>query len=71
QKIVEESPSLCLSPVQRETLLDTAVRLARLFDYQNVGTVEFLVDGAGNFYFSEIKARIQIEHTVTEMTTRI
>ena len=71
QKIVEESPSLCLSPAQRETLLETAVRLARLFDYQNVGTVEFLVDGAGDFYFSEIKARIQIEHTVTEMTTRI
>lgn len=71
QKIVEESPSLCLSPERREVLLETAVQLARLFDYQNVGTVEFLVDTAGEFYFSEIKARIQIEHTLTEMMTRI
>ena len=71
QKIVEEAPSLCLSPGQRAALLDTAVQLARLFDYRNVGTVEFLVDAAGEFYFSEIKARIQIEHTLTEMMTRI
>lgn len=71
QKIMEEAPSLCLSSERREALLDTAVGLARLFDYQNVGTVEFLVDGNGNFFFSEIKARIQIEHTLTEMMTRI
>lgn len=71
QKIVEESPALCLSPERREALLDTAVQLARLFNYQNVGTVEFLVDGNGEFYFSEIKARIQIEHTLTEMMTRV
>lgn len=71
QKLVEEAPALCLSPERRAALLETAVRLARLIDYQNVGTVEFLVDGEGQFYFSEIKARIQIEHTLTEMTTRI
>jgi acetyl/propionyl-CoA carboxylase alpha subunit len=71
QKIMEEAPSLCLTPERREALLDTAVRLARLFEYQNVGTVEFLVDAAGDFFFSEIKSRIQIEHTLTEMMTRI
>ncbi len=71
QKLVEEAPALCLSPEQRAALLETAVRLARLVEYQNVGTVEFLVDDAGQFYFSEIKARIQLEHTLTEMMTRI
>ncbi len=71
QKLVEESPAICLSPEQRTVLLETAVRLARLVDYQNVGTVEFLVDGNGQFFFSEIKARIQLEHTLTEMMTRI
>jgi acetyl/propionyl-CoA carboxylase alpha subunit len=71
QKIIEEAPSLCLSPSQRAALRETAVRLARLFNYQNLGTVEFLVDASGQFYFSEIKARIQIEHTLTEMMTRL
>lgn len=71
QKIIEEAPSLCLTPDRRAELLETAVQIARLFDYQNLGTVEFLVDEAGEFYFSEIKARIQIEHTLTEMMTRI
>jgi acetyl-CoA carboxylase, biotin carboxylase subunit len=71
QKIVEESPTLCLNPGQRAALHETALRIARLFDYRNLGTVEFLVDESGEFYFSEIKARIQIEHTLTEMMTRI
>lgn len=71
QKIVEEGPALCLTPERREALLATALELARLFKYQNIGTVEFLVDQAGNHYFSEIKARIQIGHTVTEMLTRV
>lgn len=71
QKIMEEAPALCLTPERREELLKTAVQIAKLFDYQNLGTVEFLVDDAGEFYFSEIKARIQIEHTLTEMMTRI
>ncbi|MBP6016900.1 MAG: ATP-grasp domain-containing protein [Candidatus Promineofilum sp.] len=71
QKIVEESPVLCLSSEGRAALLETAVRMARLFNYQNVGTVEFLVDAAGEFYFSEIKSRIQIDHTLAEMMTRI
>ena len=71
QKIVEEAPALCLSAERREALLETAVQLARLFNYQNVGTVEFLVDASGDFYFTEIKARIQIDHTLAEMMTRI
>ncbi len=71
QKIVEETPALCISDEQRPALLAAAVRIARLFNYQNLGTVEFLVDEAGEFYFSEIKSRIQIEHTMTEIVTRI
>jgi len=71
QKIVEESPSPCLSPAQREKLIATAIDIARLLKYQNVGTVEFLVDSDGQFYFSEIKARIQVEHPLAEMLTRV
>ncbi len=69
QKIVEEAPALCLTAAQREAMLQTALDLARLFNYENLGTVEFLVDADGVFYFSEFKARIQIEHTLTEMLT--
>ena len=71
QKLVEEAPALCLSPERRAALQDTAVRVARLFEYRNMGTVEFLVDRSGEFFFSEIKSRIQIEHTLTEIMTRL
>lgn len=71
QKIIEESPALCLTPENRAALLDAALAIGRLFNYRNVGTVEFLVDEAGAFFFSEIKARIQIEHSLTEMRSRI
>lgn len=71
QKIIVEGPALCLTRERREALLATALNLARLFNYQNVGTVEFLVDGAGEFYFSEFKARIQVEHPITEMLCRV
>lgn len=71
QKIVEESPAPCLSETQRIDIREAAVSLARLFQYENAGTVEFLVNGDGSFYFTEIKARIQVEHTVTEMLTGI
>ena len=70
-KIVEEAPSRCLDRQQRHELVETALQLARLFKYQGVGTVEFLVDVDGQFYFSEIKARIQVEHALTEMLTRL
>lgn len=69
QKIIEEAPALKLSAEQRAAIHQTALDLARLFGYQNVGTVEFLIDAEGQFYFSEIKARIQIVHTLTEMLT--
>ncbi len=71
QKLIEESPAPCLSQSQREAMWQTAVELARLFNYENAGTVEFLVDGDGRFYFSEFKARIQVEHPITEEITGV
>jgi acetyl/propionyl-CoA carboxylase alpha subunit len=71
QKMIEESPAPCLDESRRRKLWDTALELGRLFEYQNVGTVEFLVNGDGGFYFTEIKPRIQIEHPLTEMRARV
>jgi acetyl/propionyl-CoA carboxylase alpha subunit len=71
QKLIEESPSPSLSQEQREKLWATSLDIARLFQFQNAGSVEFLVDEAGNFYFTEIKGRIQIEHAVSEMVTDV
>ncbi len=71
QKIVEEAPAPFLSQEQREKLWDTAVQIARLFNYQNAGTVEFIMDEAGEFYFTEIKPRLQIEHPTTEMISGV
>jgi acetyl/propionyl-CoA carboxylase alpha subunit len=70
-KIVEEAPARCIDAEQRRELLETALRLARLFHYQGVGTVEFLVDRHGRSHFSEFKARLQVEHPLTEMLTRL
>lgn len=67
QKIVEESPSPAVSPALREHLCAAAVAAARAVGYIGVGTVEFLVDPAGTFYFSGFNTRIQAEHPVTEM----
>jgi propionyl-CoA carboxylase alpha chain/3-methylcrotonyl-CoA carboxylase alpha subunit/acetyl-CoA/propionyl-CoA carboxylase biotin carboxyl carrier protein len=69
QKIVEESPAFGLAPDVRESILDSAVRIAQGARYQSAGTVEFLVDGEGRFYFLEMNTRIQVEHPVTEMIT--
>jgi acetyl/propionyl-CoA carboxylase alpha subunit len=71
QKIVEETPAPSLTIEQRERLWTMAVAIARLFNFQNAGTVEFLLDTAGQFYFTEIKARIQMEHPLTEMVSRV
>jgi acetyl-CoA carboxylase biotin carboxylase subunit len=71
QKIIEESPTPALSPAARATLAETAIRAVVAAGYQNVGTLEFLVDRAGNAYFIEINCRIQVEHPVTEMLTGV
>lgn len=71
QKLVEESPSPSITPKQREEMGKAAVRIAKEANYHNAGTVEFLLDGNGEFYFIEVNARIQVEHTVTELVTGV
>ena len=71
QKLVEESPSPGLSPEMRKRMADAAIAIGRIANYTNAGTVEFLLDRNGDFYFIEVNARIQVEHTVTEMVTGI
>lgn len=66
QKIVEETPSVALTPELRKTMGDVAVRVAKTAGYTNAGTVEFLLDPKGNFYFLEVNARVQVEHPITE-----
>jgi acetyl-CoA carboxylase, biotin carboxylase subunit len=69
QKIVEESPAPRLSAATKAGLTMAAVRGARAIGYVNAGTMEFLVDAAGDFYFLEMNTRLQVEHPVTEETT--
>ena len=71
QKIVEEAPSSILTPAQREQMGQDAVMAARSCDYVGAGTVEFLVDENGKHYFLEMNTRLQVEHPVTEMITRL
>ncbi|MFC1564205.1 acetyl/propionyl/methylcrotonyl-CoA carboxylase subunit alpha [candidate division KSB1 bacterium] len=71
QKILEETPSVALSPGLREKMGKTAVDVAKSAGYYNAGTVEFLLDAEGNYYFLEVNARLQVEHPVTELTTGI
>jgi acetyl-CoA carboxylase, biotin carboxylase subunit len=71
QKLLEEAPSPALNPELRAKMGAAAIAAARSINYSGVGTVEFLLDKDGNFYFMEMNTRIQVEHPVTEMITGI
>jgi len=71
QKLVEESPSPALSPEKRQEMGEIAVRAAEAVSYTGAGTIEFIFDAEGNFYFMEMNTRIQVEHPVTECVTGI
>ncbi|MFA7594238.1 MAG: acetyl-CoA carboxylase biotin carboxylase subunit [Thiohalobacteraceae bacterium] len=71
QKLIEIAPSPQLNDAQRDLLGDYAIRAARAVGYENAGTVEFLMDADGNFYFMEMNTRLQVEHTVTETITGV
>ena len=71
QKVVEFTPALSITEEQRQRICADAIKIAKAVDYRSAGTVEFLVDRDGNHYFIEMNPRIQVEHTVTEMTTGV
>ncbi|EDW09852.2 pyruvate carboxylase, mitochondrial [Drosophila mojavensis] len=71
QKVIEIAPAPRLPAETRDKMAEAAVRLAKHVGYENAGTVEFLCDESGNFYFIEVNARLQVEHTVTEEITGI
>jgi len=71
QKVIEFAPSLALNESRRQELCGMAVRFAQAANYENAGTVEFLMDPQGQLYLIEMNSRIQVEHTVTEMITGV
>ena len=71
QKLLEEAPCSVLTPERRKEIGDTAVRLAKAVGYQSAGTVEFLMDEQGRFYFMEVNTRVQVEHPVTEIVSGV
>src|SRR3954469_21365451 len=71
QKMIEEAPSVAVTPAIRKAMGETAVRAAKAAGYVNAGTCEFLLDADGNFYFLEMNTRLQVEHPVTELVTGI
>ncbi|NLJ78175.1 MAG: pyruvate carboxylase, partial [Tissierellia bacterium] len=71
QKVVEYTPAFTLTEEQRQRICNDAVKIARAVNYENVGTVEFLMDKHGDHYFIEVNPRIQVEHTISEMTTGV
>ncbi len=71
QKIIEEAPATNLLPGIEAALCDAACRLAEAVEYKNIGTVEFLYNDDGSFYFLEVNTRLQVEHPVTELVTGV
>lgn len=71
QKMIEEAPSTALTPELRDQMGQDAVRAARAAGYENAGTIEYVLDKDGNYYFIEMNTRIQVEHPITEMVTGI
>jgi acetyl-CoA carboxylase biotin carboxylase subunit len=71
QKLIEESPSVAVTPELRKRISDSLKAALKAIGYTNAGTVEFLMDAKGNLYFIEVNARIQVEHPVTEMVTGV
>jgi acetyl-CoA carboxylase, biotin carboxylase subunit len=71
QKVVEETPSLAVSPALRAAMTSAAAAVAKAVGYTNAGTIEFLLDEDGRFYFLEMNTRLQVEHPITEMVTGV
>ena len=71
QKVIEESPSVAVTPAIRAALAEAAVALSAAVSYASAGTLEFLLDAQGRFYFLEMNTRLQVEHPVTELVTGI
>lgn len=71
QKVIEEAPSVIMTPALRERMGHSAVAIGRAINYRGAGTVEFIADDQGHYYFLEVNTRLQVEHPVTEMTTGV
>lgn len=71
QKMIEESPSMSISKETRAKMIECSIKAARALNYVNAGTIEYLLDKDGNFYFMEMNTRLQVEHPVTEMVSGI
>src|SRR5262249_21926696 len=71
QKVVEETPCPVMTPTLRDEMTAAALAVARAVDYASAGTVEFLLDADGRFYFLEMNTRLQVEHPVTEWVTGV